>query len=66
MYRPKDNDIFGTAAIGYAPRIHNEEKVDPNAAFKRRTEDNYHNYSAKVQTVCSTITARPLDTTKVN
>jgi len=36
MYRPKDSDIFGTANIGYAPRIINNEQIDPNAAFKRR------------------------------
>ena len=37
----KDNDIFGTNHIGYAPRIENHAYVDPNAAFKKKTEQNY-------------------------
>ncbi len=41
MYKRKDNDIFGTADIGFAPRIENNVFVDPHAAFKKRTEDNY-------------------------
>jgi hypothetical protein len=38
MYKRKDNDIFGTANIGYAPRIENHAYIDPNAAFKKKTE----------------------------
>ena len=38
MYKRKDNDIFGTANIGYAPRIENNLTLDPHAAFKKKTE----------------------------
>jgi hypothetical protein len=38
MYRPRDNDIFGTSQIGFAPRIENNSFIDPNAAFKKKTE----------------------------
>lgn len=66
MYKPKDNDIFGTSQVGFAPRITNNSHIDPNAAFKRRTEQNYDNYTCTVQQMRSTITARPADTSKVN
>jgi hypothetical protein len=38
MYKRKDNDIFGTSNEHFAPRIENNSFVDPNAAFKRKTE----------------------------
>lgn len=38
MFKRKDNDIFGTNNIGYAPRIENNKFIDPNAAFKKKTE----------------------------
>ena len=38
MYKRKDNDIFGTSAIGYAPRISNDSYIDPNAVFKKKME----------------------------
>jgi hypothetical protein len=41
MFKRKDNDIFGTAGLGFAPRIENHTFVDPHAAFRQRTEDNY-------------------------
>jgi hypothetical protein len=37
MLKRKDNDIFGTANIGYAPRIQNDSKIDPNVAFRKRS-----------------------------
>ena len=36
MFKRKDNDIFGTAQVGYAPRITNTSFVDPNAAFQKK------------------------------
>lgn len=30
MYKRKDNDIFGTNTVGYAPRIENDSYIDPN------------------------------------
>jgi len=30
MIKQKDNDIFGTNHIGYAPRIQNNNYIDPN------------------------------------
>lgn len=66
MYRPKDNDIFGTANIGYAPRIENHSYIDPHAAFKKKTEENYEKYSSKIHNVPQTITAKPLDASNVN
>ncbi len=41
MFKPKDSDIFGTANVGFAPRINNQLNLDPHAAFKKKTEDNY-------------------------
>ena len=66
MYKRKDNDIFGTAGTGYAPRIENNSYIDPNAAFKKKTEDNYDRYTSKVTITSSSITAKPLDATRVN
>ena len=66
MYKRKDNDIFGTANIGYAPRIENSSFVDPNAAFKKKMEENYQHYANKVTNVPTSITAKPFDYTKVN
>jgi hypothetical protein len=37
MYKRKDSDIFGTSSIGYTPRIENNNYIDPNAAFKKKT-----------------------------
>lgn len=37
MYKRKDNDIFGTNTVGYCPRIENNNYIDPNAAFKKKT-----------------------------
>jgi hypothetical protein len=66
MYKRKDSDIFGTANVGYAPRIHNPTTVDPHAAFRKRTELNYERYQAALTSTPQTITARPLDACKVN
>ena len=66
MFKRKDNDIFGTANIGYAPRINNPSTLDPNAAFHQRMEDNYNNYANKVGNIPHTITGRPLDASNVN
>lgn len=66
MYKRKDNDIFGTSALGYAPRIENNSYIDPNAAFKKKMEENYDRYAAKVTNSVPSITAKPLDSTKVN
>lgn len=66
MYKRKDNDIFGTSTLGYAPRIENNSYIDPNAAFKKKMEDNYQNYSAKLTNAVPSITAKPLDSTRVN
>jgi hypothetical protein len=66
MYRRKDSDIFGTANIGYAPRIENTSYIDPNAAFKKKSEQNYDKYQATLVNTPQTITSRPLDSTKVN
>ena len=66
MYKRKDNDIFGTANSGYAPRIENASSIDPNAAFKKKMEENYDRYASKVTNHPHTITSKPLDSTKVN
>ena len=66
MYKRKDNDIFGTSSIGFAPRIENSSFVDPNAAFKKKMENNYDRYANKVTNTPQSITAKPLDSTKVN
>lgn len=66
MYKRKDNDIFGTSSQNYAPRIENNTFVDPNAAFKKKMEENYQKYAAKVTNTPSSITSKPLDSTKVN
>lgn len=66
MYKKKDNDIFGTSAIGYSPRIHNDLYIDPNAAFKKKTEENYNNYSSQVNQVQRLITAKSRDTSTAN
>lgn len=66
MYKRKDSDIFGTADLGYAPRIHNTDNIDPHAAFRKRTELNYERYQAALTSIPHTITARPLDACKVN
>ena len=66
MYKRKDNDIFGTDNLGYAPRIENNSYLDPHAAFKKKTEANYQQYSAKLHNIPQTITAKPLDASKVN
>ena len=66
MYKRKDNDIFGTAEAGYAPRIENNSYIDPNAAFRKKMEDNYDRYASMVPNVSASITAKPLDASKVN
>ena len=66
MYKRKDNDIFGTSSIGFAPRIENASYIDPNAAFKKKMEDNYNNYANKITNAPSSITSKPLDSSKVN
>lgn len=38
MFKRKDNDIFGTASLTYTPRIENNSRTDPYAAFKRKTD----------------------------
>jgi hypothetical protein len=45
MKKPQDNDIFGTKNIQYAPRIHNDSYVDPNAQFQARMDAQYDQYS---------------------
>jgi hypothetical protein len=66
MYKRKDSDIFGTASIGYAPRIQNPSSVDPHAAFRKKTDENYQRYQAALTTTPQTITGRPLDACRVN
>lgn len=66
MYKKKDNDIFGTSSIGYSPRIQNNLFIDPNAAFKKKTEENYEKYSSQVNQVQRLITAKSRDTSTVN
>ena len=66
MYKKQDNDIFGTSSIGYCPRIQNDSSVDPNAAFKKKTEENYEKYSSQVNQVQRLITAKSRDTSTVN
>jgi len=66
MYKRQDNDIFGTATIGFAPRIENNSFVDPHAAFKKKTEQNYQNYSSKLNNISHVITNKPIDSSKVN
>lgn len=66
MYKRKDNDIFGTSSIGFAPRIENNTFIDPNSAFKKKMEENYEKYTTKVTNTPSSITSKPLDSTKVN
>lgn len=66
MFKRKDNDIFGTANLGFAPRIENDSYVDPHAAFRQRTEDNYQRYSAKLNNISHVITHKPVDSSKVN
>lgn len=66
MYKKKDNDIFGTSSVGYCPRIQNDLFIDPNAAFKKKTEENYEKYSSQVNQVQRLITAKSRDTSTVN
>ena len=66
MFKRKDNDIFGTAGVGFAPRIENNSYVDPHASFRQRTEDNYEKYSSKLNNISHVITHKPVDSTKVN
>lgn len=66
MYKRKDNDIFGTSSIGYSPRIENNNYIDPNAAFKKKTEENYERYASNVNQISRDITAKSKDTSKVN
>ena len=66
MFKRKDNDIFGTATLGNAPRIYNNSSIDPNAAFQKKMDDNYNSYASKVNNKTCPITGKPLDSTKVN
>lgn len=66
MIKQKDNDIFGTNHIGYAPRIQNNNYIDPNQAFKRKTEENYQKYSQNLANIPKQITGKVKDKTKVN
>jgi hypothetical protein len=66
MYKRKDNDIFGTSSIGYTPRIENNNYIDPNAVFKKKTQENYEKYASKVSHVSREITNKSKDTSNVN
>ena len=66
MFKRKDNDIFGTGSIRYAPRIENGDYIDPNAAFKKRTEENYEKYASQVNQVPRIISAKSIDSSRVN
>lgn len=48
MKRPQDSDIFGTKSIGYAPRITNDQKVDPNSKFQANMDAQFDSYSRKI------------------
>lgn len=48
MKRPQDNDIFNTKSIGYAPRISNQQKINPNAGFQARMDAQYEAYTRKI------------------
>lgn len=66
MYKKKDNDIFGTSTVSYCPRIQNDNFIDPNAAFKKKTEENYEKYASQVNQVQRLITAKSRDISAVN
>lgn len=36
MRKPQDSDIFGTKKLRIAPRIENDQKIDPYATFKAK------------------------------
>lgn len=48
MKRPQDSDIFGTKTCANAPRIQNNQRVDPNAHFQARIDAQYDQYTMKV------------------
>ena len=66
MFKRKDNDIFGTDSQKPAPRIQNDSYIDPHAAFKRKTEQNYSRYASKLTSTPQSITLQPLDSSNVN
>lgn len=66
MFKRKDNDIFGTSGIGFAPKIENNSFMDPNSAFKKRSDENYEKYSSKIQNTPHVITRKLQDHSKVN
>ena len=66
MYRRKDHDIFGTEGVGFAPRISNDATVDPHAAFRAKTEQNYQQYANRVTNTPQTISRKEIDSSRVN
>ena len=56
MKRPQDSDIFGTKQLRIAPRIQNDEKIDPNAVFKAKMDKKYCTYANQLNPVHRTIT----------
>ena len=46
MKRPQDSDIFGTKNERVAPRISNDEKINPNAHFQSKMDAQYDRYAS--------------------
>ena len=67
MKKPQDSDIFGTRTVGYAPRISNNERVDPNAQFQAKMDAQYDQYTRKIgSTHRGAFTNERAEQTKVN
>lgn len=67
MKKPQDSDIFGTKSYTSAPRIQNNERVDPNAHFQAKLDAQYDQYSKKIgSTQRGTFTNTPTNLSKVN
>jgi hypothetical protein len=66
MKKPQDSDIFGTKSLGYAPRIVNQQQVDPNLQFQINMEAQFNSYSQKVGSTHKPSFANKTEQTKVN
>lgn len=51
MFKRPDSDIFGTKQLDHHVQIKNDSFVDPHEAFKKKNDENYHNYVNKVGNV---------------
>jgi hypothetical protein len=51
MFKRPDSDIFGTKQLDSHVQIKNDSFVDPHEAFKKKNDENYHNYINKVGNV---------------